>query len=169
MTNILNYNRQQALKTWNPLPSLNLPTEQIQYYNQKIESICDQEGIDSFNSPYLIDLEGMQQLIDVNYIKYVALKNQNNLIDYIRSKGVVLKDIEWNIRQILNEIITNQVDENYYLNTIEIYESIDKGINTDIYDLINQAIRLDNKRMLYYLIFKEDEEMSDRVYEVIRE
>ena len=168
MTNIL-FNRQQALKEWEPMQPIQLPTNQIQYYNQKIQNICEQEKRNSLPASYLIEIEGYQPLIDVNYIKYVALKHLNTIIEYIKSKGVVLKDIEWNIKLILNEITTNKVNEDYYLNTIDIYESIGGLDEPDIYNLVNQAIRLDNKRMLYYLIFKEDEEMTDRVYEVIRE
>ena len=162
MTNTL-FNRQQALKTWKPIQSIHLPDELIQYYNQKIQNICIEEGCDSLPASYLIELEELQPIIDVNYVKYVALKHMNNLIEYIKSKGVVLEDIEWNIKLIINEIITNKVNEDYYLNTIDIYESISGISEPDIYDLINQAIRLDNKRMIYYLIFKEDEEMADRV------
>ena len=168
MTNTL-FNRQQALKEWEPMQPIQLPTNQIQYYNQKIQNICEQEKRNSLPASYLIEIEGYQPLIDVNYIKYVALKHLNTIIEYIKSKGVVLKDIEWNIKLILNEITTNKVNEDYYLNTIDIYESIGGLDEPDIYNLVNQAIRLDNKRMLYYLIFKEDEEMTDRVYEVIRE
>ena len=171
MTNILNYNRQQALKAWEPMQPIQLPTKLIQYYNHKIHNIHDIKECDSFTTPYLIELEGYQQQIDANYVKYVALKYINNLIKYIESKGIVLEDIELNIRQILNEITNNTVDEDYYLNTIEIYNSI-SGNNyndEDIYDVINQAIRLDNKRLLYYIIFKEDEDMADRVNEVISE
>ena len=168
MTNTL-FNRQQALKEWEPMQPIQLPTNQIQYYNQKIQNICEQEKRNSLPASYLIEIEGYQPLIDVNYIKYVALKHLNTIIEYIKSKGVVLKDIEWNIKLILNEITTNKVNEDYYLNTIDIYESIGGLDEPDIYNLVNQAIRLDNKRMLYYLIFNEDEEMSDRVFEVIRE
>ena len=170
MTNIL-FNRQQQLKTWKPIQSINLPTEQIQYYNHKIQTIQEQEGCDCLEPSYLIELEGYEPLIDINYVKYLALKHMNNLIEYINSKGIVLEDIEWNIKLLINEILTNKVSEDYYLNTIEIYESISgKGfLDADIYDVINQAIRLDNKRMLYYLIFKEDEDIADRVYEVTRE
>ena len=168
MTNIL-FNRQQALKTWKPMQSIQLPTEQIQYYNQKIQNIHDIEGCDCLQPSYLIELEGYKQLIDVNYVKYIALKHMNNLIEYIKSKEVVLEDIEWNIKLILNEITTNKVSEDYYLNTINIYESISGIEGPNVYDLVDQAIRLDNKRMIYYLIFNEDEEMADRVYEVTRE
>ena len=106
--------------------------------------------------------------IDANFLKYLVLLHMNHLINYIKRQGVQLDDIEWNIKLILNEILTNQVSEDYYLNTIDIYESIN-GLNNEIYDLIDQAIRLDNRRMLYYLIFKEDENMADRLSEVIRE
>ena len=163
------FNRQQALKAWKPIQPIQLPTQQIQYYTQKIRNICNNEGCDSLPTSYLIELESNQQPIDADYVKYLALKHIDNLIQYINSKGIVLNDIEWNIKLIINEITTNKVNEDYYLNTIDIYESISGISEPDIYDLVNQAIRLDNKRMLYYLILKEDEEMADRVYEVIRE
>ena len=164
MTHLINYNRKQALKTWKPIQPLILPTEIIQYYDQKIQYVCDKERCDSLPACHLINIEDLEPLIDVNYVKYVALKHIDGIIQYIKSKGVILEDIEWNIKLILNEIIKGEVDEDYYLNTIEIYESIRNSIfDADIYDLINQAIRLDNKRMLYYLIFKEDEDMADRI------
>ena len=164
MTHLINYNRKQALKTWKPMQPLILPTEIIQYYEQKIQYVCDKERCCSLPACDLINIEDQEPLIDVNYVKYVALKHIDGIIQYIKSKGVILEDIEWNIRQILNEIIKGEVDEDYYLNTIEIYESIKNSIfDTDIYNLIDQPIRLDNKRMLYYLIFMEDEDMADRV------
>ena len=168
MTNTI-FNRQQTLKEWKPIQSIQLPPHIIQDYNLKIQNIFEQKGCDTLEPSHLIELEGYQPLIDVNYVKYVALKHMNSIIDYINSKGIVLKDIEWNIKLLLNEITTNQVNEDYYLNTIDIYESLGSWRGSDIYDLINQAIRLDNKRMLYYLIFKEDYELADRVSEVIGE
>ena len=168
---VILFNRIQALKEYKPMEPIQLSTNQIQYYTQKIRDIHNIEGCDSLPASYLIELEGNQQPIDADYVKYVALKHIDSLIEYIKSKGMVLDDIEWNIKLILNEIINNKVDEDYYLNTLDIYNAI-SGNNfnePDIYDIINQAIRLDNKRILYYLIFKEDEEMADRVYEVIGE
>ena len=163
------FNRKQMLKEYKPMEPIQLSTQQIQYYTQKIRDICDNEGCDSLPTSYLIELESNQDPIDADYVKYLALKHVDNLIQYINSKGVVLNDIEWNIKLILNEIIKNTVDEDYYLNTLDIYDSLSSNTIDDynIYHLINQAIRLDNKRMLYYLIFKEDEEMADRVYEAI--
>ena len=169
MTNntIFNFNRQQHLKTWEPIPNIHLQPEETQYYEFKIRDICEKEGCDMLPPSYLIELEGYETEIDADYVKYIALQHMNHLINYINSKGVQLNDIEWNIKQILNEITTNKVSEDYYLNTIDIYTSITPKYDANIYDLINQAIRLDNKRMLYYLIFKEDEEMADRLSEII--
>ena len=174
MTNTLlpYYNRQQYLKTWNPIPSINLTNDLIAYYEQKIDYMCKEKGCSIKYLTTLIDEEATNFQIDVNFVKYVAIKHMNNLINYIKNNEIQFDNIEYNIRQIINEILTRQVDESYYLNTIDIYESISEGFlgsDLEIYDLINQAIRLDNKRMLYYLIFKEDEEMADRVYEVIGE
>ena len=132
--------------------------------------MCNEKGCHIKYLTTLIDEEAQQSQIDANFVKYVAIKHMNSLINYIKSKGLIFTNIEYNIRQIINEILTNQVDENYYLNTIDIYEGINGTfLYTDIYGLINQAIRLDNKRMLYYLILKEDEDIADRVFEVIRE
>ena len=163
------YNRQQQLKTWKPFPSIQLQPEEIQYYNHRIETM-EKMGCYLKYSSDLLEEELEQPQIDVKYIKYIGLKYMINLIEYIENNGVKLENIEWNIRQIINEILTNQVSEDYYLNTIDIYESINQSIiEPDIYYLIDQAIRLDNKRMLYYLIFREDEDIADRVSEVISE
>ena len=166
MTNTLynTYYRQEDLKTWKPIPNLHLTPEETQYYDYKMKE-------DDVNIRYPQDVLNeaeFQPLIDDKYLKQIVLIYMTNLIKYIESKGVVLEDIEWNIKLILNEIITNQVTEDYYLNTIDIYESLlPNFIETDIYYLIDQAIRLDNKRMLYYLIFMEDENMKIRLEDAI--
>ena len=167
MTNntLFNFNRQQDLKTWQPILNLHLPQEQIQYYNHKIKT----EGVDIRDPEKVLNEAYGEPNIDANYLKHLVLLHMSHLINYIKRQGVQLDDIEWNIKLILNEILTNQVSEDYYLNTIDIYESISGLDDADIYDLIDQAIKLDNRRMLYYLIFKEDENMVDRLSEVIRE
>ena len=168
MTNTLYnmYNRQQTLKEWEPIQPIQLPLEMIQYFEQKIQLISEKKKCNRLLAYDLIELEEDEPVIDNNYLKYIALKHIDNLIQYIKSKKVILEDIEWNIKLIINEIITSQVSEDYYLNTIHIYEGISEKPFTNIYDLINQAIRLDNKRMLYYLIFMEDEELADKLHDI---
>ena len=165
------FNRIQTLKTWKPMELLWLPTQKIQEYEQKIRDICDYEGSDNLQTEYLIDIEGQQEQIDYNYIKYLARKHVKSILNYIESKGVVLNDIEGNIRLILDEIIKGDVDETYYINTLDIYDSISGNCyeEPDIYKIIDQAVRLNNEIILYYILFSQDENMVDCVYEITRE
>ena len=168
---MFNFNRQQYLKTWQPLPTLNLHSLKTLYYEQKIYNQCKEEGCETLPATYLIELEALQSPQDTTYIKYIALRHINNLIQYINSKNIMLGDVEYNIRQILDEIIKGDVSESYYTNTMDIYDSISGNFmgDLDLYAIVNQAIRLDNKKLLYYIIFKESEELADRIYEVIGE
>ena len=164
------FNRIQTLKEYKPMEPIQFLPKQVNEFVKKMQAIAVLEG---FNPPipYLLELEGMKEVVDADYVKYLARKHIVNILEYIDGKGVVLEDIEWNISQILKEIINGTVDEDYYTNTIDIYDSIN-GSHTDdidLYGIINQAIRLDNKRLLYYIIFKESEDIIDRAFEVIRE
>ena len=163
-----NYNRKEALKRWEPIPNMDSDPEIIQYFNDKTEidglSIRDRPE-DLFDESY----KALKETdVHFEYIKHVVLMHMNYIIKYIENQGVFLGDIRWNIRLILNEIINNEVDENYYLNTIEIYEDIlgsDRN-EADVYELLDQAIKRENWRMVYYLIFWEDDTMQDRLTEV---
>ena len=168
MTNngLFNYNRKEYLKTWQPMPNMYSPPEVIEYYNHKVEA----DGVDITCPINVLSDAEYEPVVDINYLKHILLLHMDHLIKYIKSHGVVLGDIRQNIRSILNEIINDEVDEDYYLNTIDIYEGISGfGSDAEIYHLIDQAIRLDNMRMIYYLIFKEDEYLTDRLSEVIKE
>ena len=165
MTNngFFNYNRKEALKKWQPMPNLHLPPGVINYFNNKKET-------DNVNITIPKNIvKSYDEYIDHNYIKHIMLLHMDHLLCYIESKGVFLGDIRQNLRFILNEIINDEVDEDYYLNTIEIYEGI-LGFcegETDIYDLMDQAIKRENWRMIFYLIFKRDEDLMDWFEETI--
>ena len=168
---MFDFNRQQYLKTWQSLPTIQLSQDEAECYEKKIYSQCKEEGCDTLPPSHLIEMEALQPPVDHKYIKYIALQHIHNLIQYIISKNIMLGDIEYNIRQILDEIIRGDVNESYYTNTIDIYDSINGNCmdDLDLYGIVNQAIRLDNKRLLYYLLFKESEELADRIYEAIGE
>ena len=169
MTNnsLFEYNRQEDLKTWQPIPSMNFKPELIEYFNHKAK--MDDVDIRS-RMEELFYFETFEETDEYFiYLQYMVRMHMSCVIDYIQKiKGVFLGDFVWNIKQILNEIVNNEVDEDYYLNTIDIYEGIsgcDEG-GADIYDLLDQAIRLGSWRMIYYLIFREDEYMADRLDEM---
>ena len=152
---LFNYNRKEDLKKWQPMLNMYLAPELTERYNHKIETDCVDltipEGV----------IYGNEEIIDITYVKYVMLLHMKHLLSYIGSKGVFLGDISQNIRTILNEIINDEVDESYYDNTIEIYQDISRfGFDADIYDLMDQAIKRDNQRMINYLIFKREEDLK---------
>ena len=165
------FNRIQTLKEYKPMEPIQFSAQQVQRFVNKIQTIKKLEKKDNIDIRYLIDLEGYNAVIDKDYIKYLARMHVVNVLEYIDSKGVVLEDIWENIDKILKEIIDGTVDEDYYLNTIDIYDCINNnGSNMDdLYGVINQAIRLDNKRLLYYIIYDESSDIADRAYEYIRE
>ena len=165
------FNRIQTLKEYKPMEPIQFSAQQVQRFVNKIQTIKKLEKKDYIDIRYLIDLEGIYNaVIDKDYIKYLARMHVVNVLEYIDSKGVVLEDIWENIDKILKEIIDGTVDEDYYLNTIDIYDCINNGSNMDdLYGVINQAIRLDNKRLLYYIIFNESSDIADIAYEYIRE
>ena len=160
---IYNYNRKEALKNWQPIPNLHLPPEVINSFNNKIEA--DHVDIEFPDTAE----EGYEEDLDPNYLQHVMLLHMDHLLCYIESKGVFLGDIRQNLRFILNEIINDEVDEKYYLNTKEIYLGILKSDTneTTIYDLMDQAIKRENWRMIFYLIFDRDEELKDWFNETI--
>ena len=165
------FNRIQTLKEYKPMEPIQFLPKQVNEFVKKMQAIAVLEG---YNPPitYLLELEGMKEVVDADYVKYLARKHIVNILEYINGKGVVLEDIEWNISQILKEIINGTVDEDYYTNTIDIYEDLiwnNKWIEGDVHDVIDEAIRLDNKKILYYIIFNESEDIIDRAFEVIRE
>ena len=164
------FNRIQTLKEYKPMEPIQFSAQQVQRFVNKIQTIKKLEKEDNIDIRYLIDLEGYNAVIDKDYIKYLARMHVVNVLEYIDSKGVVLEDIWENIDKILKEIIDGTVDEDYYLNTIDIYDCINNGSNmNDLYGVINQAIRLDNKRLLYYIIYDESSDIADRAYEYIGE
>ena len=158
-----NYNRKEALKKWQPMPNLHLPPEVISYFYNKIET--DNVNIEFPDTA----VKSYDEDIDHDYIKHIMLLHMDHLLCYIKSKGVFLGDIRQNLRFILNEIINDEVDEDYYLNTIEIYTGIIGGdiCETTIYELMDQAIKRGNWRMIFYLIFKRDEDLMDWFEETI--
>ena len=163
---LFNYKRKQELKSWEPIP--NTEPELINYFNNRVEI----DGLSIRDRPVELFEKLSNTLKETDlyykYIKHVSLLHMNYVIKYIESKGIFLGDIEWNIKLILNEMINDEVDESYYENTMEIYaDIIPYDIdNIDVYDYLDQAIKRGNWRMVYYLIFWEDEEMADRLSEV---
>ena len=66
--------------------------KQVNEFVKKMQAIVILEGCDP-PIPYLLKLEGMKEVVDADYVKYLARKHIVNILKYIDGKGVVLEDI----------------------------------------------------------------------------
>ena len=154
-----------ALKSWEPNPIKFFTTTQMVNYEQKIQDSC----LDMTMPAQLIAEEGESLNPDSDYMAYIAQTHMFNMVKYLNDCKYYLGDIILGIKAILKEIINQEVDEDYYLNTIKIYEDLIYNItgdeNINIYQLLDEAIKRDNKRLIYYLFFDEDLTVRDRIEE----
>ena len=149
------FNIKESMRKWRQFPDMYFSQETFDYYNNKI--ITDHVDLKDPENMF----NGDEEIIDTTYVKYVMLLHMKNVTDYIVSKGVFLGNVEQNIKTILNEIINDEVNESYYDNTLEIYRDIsDLRLDEEIYILLNQAIKRDNLRMIYYLIYYRQNELT---------
>ena len=159
------FDRINTLKSWEPTPVKHFTTEQMVKYIQKIQD----SSLDMTVPDQLIAEEGESLNPDYDYMAYIAQTHILNMVKYLGENGCFLGDIVVGIKSILKEIINQEVDEDYYQNTIEIYEDLIYNVTKDndinIYQLLDEAIKRDNKRLIYYLFFSEDLTVTDRIEE----
>ena len=159
-------NRIEQLKNWYTLPTIYLHPQTIAYYNQRIIT----ERVKILLPEFSVDWDGRYE--DKTYLKYIMLLCLNNYIQYTESMGVVLNYDKINIRTILNEIINGVLDERYYKDKIKFYEKfycIDYYNFNGLYyyQLMEQAVKSNDERMIHYLIFKRQEELEDWFDEIV--
>ena len=164
---VIHYNRLQAQKHYKITTHTLPPPYKIHEYDEKIKQICKNNHCNSLPTEFLIKEEGIQDVVDKDYLKYLFYCHLKAIVNYILNQGIQLIDIEWNIKLILNDIVNRKCSESYYQNTIEIYEDISEKNEPGVIDVINQAIRLNNIKILYYIYYAEEERIDDRIYEVI--
>ena len=161
------FNRIDIYKNYKPTTWVQFTEYDIERYNQKI-----QENNNQFYPVNAIIEEAEKQVVDLLYLQYIKQTHMFDLVRHLDINNFYLGDVQYGIACVFNEIINGEVDFSYYDNTIEIYEDLiynEKGVN-DIttYDLINQAIKRDNKRLAYYLLYYEDSYLQYIVQDYLR-
>ena len=153
------FNRIDIYKNYEPTTWVQFTPQEIEKYNQKI-----QENNNQFYPVNAITEEFKNQVVDLHYLQYIKQTHMFNLVRHLDINNFYLGDIQHGIACVFNEIINGEVDFNYYDNTIEIYRDLiynEKGVeDITAYDLINQAVKRDNKRVAYYLLYREDLELQ---------
>ena len=162
------FNRIGTYKNYKPTTWVQFTPHEIERYNQKYK----EDKNNQFYPENAIAEEVENQVVDLLYLQYIKQTHMFNLVRHLDINNFYLGDIQHGIACVFNEIINGEVDFSYYDNTREIYEDLiynEKGVD-DItaYDLINQAVKRDNKRFAYYLLYYEDSYLQDIVVDYLR-
>ena len=124
---------------------------------------CLSEDGANLSTRQLIEIAGMENHFNSDYAEYLIFKRLHQVAEYISCKSKK-KGYQINVRhnQNLKEDLENNNDsKNHYEYWVDIYERQAFNDYPDIYDIINQAVRDNNWSFLYYLYYKEEEDLYD--------
>ena len=124
---------------------------------------CLSEGGVNLLTPQLIELAGMEDHFNSDYVKFIIFKRLHQVAEYISYKSKN-KGYQINVRHNQNvkeDLENNNDSREHYENWLDIYERQAFNDEPDIYDIIDQAVRDNNWNFLYYLYYKEEEELYD--------
>ena len=156
-----NYYRLNALKEHKTRTFNCYQQQVIDELENKIKYVCEVNRCRPTDTMHLMDLEGLEPTPCKQYLNYLYDKHMFTMVNYINAKlPEALPNIPENISAILNEIISGEVDESYYENTVGIYEDIAGCSEGERYPVIDQAIRLNNIKLLYYIYFLEESDIE---------
>ena len=134
-------------------------------YEDKTRHYCISEGGVELTTQMLMELATKEDKFDSNYAEYLIFKRLHLISDYItqkaKNKGFIInvKDNE----KIKEDLANNNCNEPKYEEWIEFYERESFSDFPDIYEIINQAIMEKNWNVLYYLYYKEENELINLV------
>ena len=124
---------------------------------------CISEDSANLSPRQLIELAGMENHFNSNYAEYIIFKRLHQVAEYISCESKK-KGYQINVRHnqnIKEDLENNNDSKDYYAFWVDIYERQAFNDDPDIYDIINQAVRDNNWSFLYYLYYKEEEELYD--------
>ena len=118
---------------------------------------CISEGGFNLTTQELIQLSAKEDEFNLDYVNYLLFKRLHQIYDYI------LHETQNTINVKDTQILNDNINEGYYENWIEFYESKAFSDYPDIYEIIDQAIVGKNWNVLYYIYYKEENELTNLV------
>ena len=96
---------------------------------------------------------------DIDYAKFVIFKRLYTLREFITKKT---KNVGFIFNPTTNQNISNNLQEyeNYYDNWVEYYSSKNNLFTDDIEDVIEEVIKSKHWDVLYYIYFKEEDDLN---------
>ena len=129
-------------------------------HEDKTRHYCISEGGVELSVPELIKLAGKEEEFNSDYAEYLIFKRLHLISSYIAKKANInVKDNE----RLKKDIENNNLNKPRYEEWLEFYEREAFNDYPDIYDIIDQTIIDKNWNVLYYLYYKEENELYDLV------
>ena len=105
----------------------------------------------------LIDYAVSEPEFNADYVRYIINRRLHNIADYIYKKSQINVTINPMLR---SDIQNNNINRDAYDEAVESYEDDIPVCDEDIYDSIDKMLRDNNIPVLYYLYYKEEEELT---------
>ena len=118
---------------------------------------CMSEGGFNLTTQELIQLSAKEDEFNLDYVNYLLFKHLYQISNYISHKTqnrINVKD---------NQKLNDNINEDYYESWIEFYSTKAFSDYPDIYEIIDQAIKGKNWDVLYYIYYKEENELANLV------
>ena len=127
---------------------------------------CLSEDGANLSTPTLIYLASLEPDFDTDYAEYVIFKRLHQVAAYIacesKKKGYQI-NVTHN-QNLKEDLENNNSSEDYYKDWYQRYDDpLFYPEQEKIYDIADQAIRDNNWNVLYYLYYKEENELYDLV------
>ena len=125
---------------------------------------CMSEDGENLTIPTLIYLASLEPDFDTNYVEYLIFKRLHQVAECISCKSKK-KGYQINVRHNQNlkeDLENNNPSEDYYKDWYQHYDDpFFCPEKENIYQIIDQAVRDNNWNFLYYLYYKEENELYD--------
>ena len=135
-------------------------------YEDVTRQYCNSEGGFTLSIQELIHLAALEDEFDTDYADYLIFKRLHQIAEYIYQKAIN-KGIYANVKDNKNlkkDIENNNFNISNYENWLEFYENNTFIDDPDIYDVIDQIIKDNNRCVLYYLYYKEENKLYDILF-----
>ena len=133
-------------------------------YEDKTREYCNSEGGWNLQPPTLIDLAASEPVFNTNYAEYIIFKHLYQIADYIAYE-TKRKGCQINVTHTQNlkeDLENNNASKEYYEGWFRRYEeNNDQSAVDPIFPIIDQALFDNNWNFLYYLYYKEENELTN--------
>ena len=129
----------------------------ISKYEQITKRYCEVEGSESLPVRVLIDLAASEVKFNGDYARYLINRRLHDIADYIYKKSRINVTINPMLR---SDIQNNNINRDAYDEAVKSYEDDIPVCDEDIYNSIDKMLRDNNVQVLFYLYYKEEEELT---------